>query len=87
MTLYLYNSASRVPLLTIENVISYTADELRTEDGTVCSPLAEGIEFSSLPDCSETLRANWRGEHPSNEARIEELEELFALLLYGGEDE
>ncbi len=63
MTLYLYKTGTDVPALAIENAASYTDSEVRTEDGTVYGPFAEDCELSSLPDCSETLRADWRREH------------------------
>ena len=53
----------------------------------VYSPLAADCELSSKADCSETLRADWHAAHPDDKTRIEELEELVAELLYGGEDE
>ena len=60
MDLYLYKIGSSVPVLTIENVVSYTDNEIRTADGSAYSPLAEDCELSSLPDCSEALREKWR---------------------------
>lgn len=90
MTLYLYKTGTSAPVLTIENVQSYTADSvtaLETEDGLVTyAPLAEDCELSSKADCSETLRTRWREEHPNDKTRIEELETLVAELLFGGED-
>ena len=90
MTLYLYRIGTEVPILTIENVQNYTADSVtaRNAEGNpiVYSPLAADCELSSKADCSETLRADWDA-HPDDKTRIEELEELVAELLYGGEDE
>lgn len=86
MTLYLYKEGSNTPDVTIENAASYTADMVLTVDGGIYSPLAEGWELSSLPDCSETLRADWRSGNPTAEDRIEELEALVAGVLFGGED-
>ena len=63
MNLYLYKIGTNVPALTIEDVASYTDNEVRAADGTIYSPLAEDCELSSLPDCSETLRADWRRQH------------------------
>ena len=63
MNLYLYKIGAAVPVLTIEDAVSYTDDEVRTEGGAVYGPFAEGCELSSTPDCSETLRADWRREH------------------------
>ena len=63
MDLYLYKTGTTVPVLTIENVVSYTDNRAETEDGAVYGPFAEGCELSSLEDCSETLRAKWRREH------------------------
>ena len=63
MDLYLYKIGSSVPVLTIDNVASYTDNEVRTADGAIYNPLAEDCELSSLPDCSEALRAAWRRKH------------------------
>lgn len=91
MKLYLYKIRTSVPVLTIENVQSYTADSVTAlnEDGAtvVYTPLAEDCELSSLPDCSEALRAAWREANPDDLSRIEELEALVAALLFGGEGE
>ena len=91
MTLYLYKTGTSAPVLTIENAQSYTADAvtaLNTDGMAVTyAPLAADCELSSKADCSETLRAAWRAANPDNRTRIEELEELVAELLYGGEDE
>lgn len=84
MKLYLYRIGDKTPMLEMENVASYTGDQVVAEDGTIYGPLAEGCELSSLPDCSEALRADWRREHPTAEKRLEELEELMASLLFGG---
>lgn len=84
MDLFLYDTASGQRLLLIRDVQSYTADRVVAADG-VYGPLADGVEFSSLEDCSETLRADWRTANPSPETRIEELETLVASLLFGGE--
>lgn len=84
MTLYVYKTGTDVPVLTIENAVSYTDSRAETADGGVYGPFAEDVELSSLPDCSETLRADWRGDHPSAEERMEELEALVAGLLFGG---
>lgn len=84
MNLFLYNTATGQLLLRIRDVLSYTADRVVAADG-VYSPLAEDTELSSLEDCSETLRADWRAANPSPETRIEELEALVAGLLFGGE--
>lgn len=85
MTLFLYDTATKVVLQEIEHVASYTDNRVVTEDGTVYAPLADHVELSSLPDCSETLRADWREANPSQKTRIEELEALVAELLFGGE--
>ncbi|MDE6454498.1 MAG: hypothetical protein K2L38_00990, partial [Dysosmobacter sp.] len=63
MNLYLYKTGTNTPVLTIENVASYTDNQAVTEEGAVYGPLAEGCELSGLPDCSEALRAKWRREH------------------------
>lgn len=85
MTLYVYKAGENMPVLTVEDAVSYTADSVTTADGTVYAPLAEGYELSSLSDCSETLRADWRVHNPTAETRLEELEALLAELLFGGE--
>ena len=68
MTLYLYRIGTEVPILTIENVQGYTAERVTALDeagnAVVYAPLAEDCELSSKADCSETLRAAWREEHP-----------------------
>ena len=87
MTLYLYKTGTNVPVLTIENVQSYTADAVTAADGAVYAPLAEDCELSSKADCSETLRADYREEHPDEGTRLDELEMLVAGLLFGGEGE
>lgn len=74
MNLYLYKIGTNVPVLTIEDAVSYTENEVRTEDGSVYSPLAEDCELSSKPDCSEALRADWRREHC-----LEDYPELMTL--------
>ena len=87
MTLYLYKTGTNVPVLTIEDVQSCTADAVTAADGTVYAPLAEDCELSSKADCSETLRADWREEYPDEGTRLDELEMLVAELLFGGEGE
>lgn len=91
MTLYLYRIGSAVPVLTIENVQGYTAERVTALDeagnAVVYTPLAADCELSSRPDCSEALRAAWREANPDGETRLDELEELVAALLYGGEGE
>ena len=84
MKLYLYDTRTKKVLAEIEGVESYTDSQVVTPDGTY-SPLAEHCELSATPDCTETLRADWRSAHPSAETRIEELEALMAEVLFGGE--
>ena len=90
MTLYLYRIGTEVPILTIENVQNYTADSVTAKNAEgnpiVYSPLAADCELSSKADCSETLRADYRAAHPTQETRLEELETLVAALLFGGEE-
>ena len=86
MKLYLYELSSKKVLLELEQVKSYTDCEVVTEEG-IYAPLAEDCELSSLPDCSETLRADWKQDNPSVDIRIEELEALMASLLFGGDVE
>lgn len=86
MTLYLYRVGNSFPLLDIEDVTGYTADSITTVTGETYAPLAEDCELSSVPECTETLRANWRMRYPTQEERLEGLEELMAGLLFGGEN-
>lgn len=74
MTLYLYRTGTAVPALTMEHVESYTDSRAVTEDGTVYGPFGADCELSSLPDCSETLRADWRRAHC-----LEDYPELMTL--------
>lgn len=87
MNLYLYRLGESTPLLEIKDVANYTADAVVTESGETYGPLAEDCELSSVPECTETLRADWRMRCPSQETRLEELEELVAALMFGGEGE
>ena len=87
MTLYLYRKGTQSPLLTMENVVSYTADTVTAVDGRVFGPFAGDCELSSKEDCSETLRADWREENPSETERVEALELLVAQFIFGGEAE
>lgn len=87
MTLYFYEIGTDQPVLTLENAQSYTADSVTAADGTVYGPLADGFELSGKVDCSETLRADYRTAHPTQEIRLEELEELVAALMFGGAGE
>ena len=84
MELYLYNIGSKKILSKLEGVLSYTDREIVTAD-TVYGPLADSVELSAMPDCAETLRADWRRDNPSAESRLEELESLMVALLFGGE--
>lgn len=84
MKLYLYDVNTKKVLLEIDKVLSYTGERVITAQG-VYGPLMEHCELSSLPDCSETLRADWRADYPSQETRLDELEYLMAGLLFGGE--
>lgn len=86
MDLYLYRVGTARPLMRFEKVLSFTDNRVVTEEGTY-EPLAEDCELSSLPDCSETLRADWTAAYPSQETRIEQLETLMAELLFGGDGE
>ena len=85
MVLYLYKTGKTVPVVVIEDAVAYTADQVIVGDGTIYEPLEEGYELSSLPDCSETLRADWRANNPSVQARLNDVEALLAALLFGGE--
>lgn len=90
MTLYLYKRGTSAPVLTIENVQSYTAERVTALDeagnAVVYTPLAEDCELSSKADCSEALRAAWREINPDEGTRLDELEALVAGLLYGGDE-
>lgn len=83
MELYLYDQHTKNVIGRLEGVLSYTDREVVTEEG-VCGPLAADVELSSLPDCSETLRADFRQDNPTAEERLEELELLMAGILFGG---
>ena len=87
MILYVYKIGTDTPALTVENARNYTADSILAADGAVYAPLAEGYELSGKADCSETLRADYRAAYPAQETRLEELEELVAALMFGGEGE
>ena len=87
MTLYVYKIGTNIPVLTVENAQSYTADSVTAADGAVYKPLAEDYELSGKADCSERLRADYRTAHPAQETRLEDLEELVATLMFGGESE
>ena len=84
MTLYLYKTGTSVPAMVLDNVVSYAADQVVTEEGCY-GPFADDYELSAAADCTETLRADYRRENPSAETRLEELEEILAELLFGGE--
>lgn len=84
MDLYLYKTGAAAPLLTIENVTSHTADRVVTADGAVYGPFAADCELSQTPDCAGKLRADWRAANPTQERRIEDLEDLLAEMLFGG---
>lgn len=60
MNLYIYKIGTNVPVLTIEDAVSYTDNRVETGTGAVFSPLAEDCELSATPDCTGTLRADWR---------------------------
>lgn len=83
MTLYLYKIGTTVPVLTIENVQSYTADRVTAVDnqGNVVTyaPLAEDCELSGKADCSETLRKAYRAK-PTQIDRIEAQVAYTALM-------
>ena len=65
MTLYLYKLGTSLPVLTVKNARSYTADSVTAEDGAVYKPLAEDYELSGKADCSESPRdASVTGDPP-----------------------
>ena len=86
MNLYLYRLGESTPLLEIEDVVDHTADAVVTKSGETYGPLAESYELSGKADCSQTLRADYRAVYPTQETRLEELEELVAALMFGGEE-
>lgn len=77
MTLYLYDKETKKIIITVENAVSYTGQEIVTEEG-IYGPFADYVEFSSLPDCSETLRKNPPDNRTLDEIRADKLEELSA---------
>lgn len=83
MTLYLYRIGTGIPVLTIENVQSYTAERVTALDeagnSVVYAPLAEDCELSSKADCSEALRAAWR-KSPTQLDRIEAQTTYTAMM-------
>ena len=87
MRLYLYDIQTKQPVLTIDMVQSYTAEQVITEDGAVLSPLAECCELSAKADCSEMLRADWREKNPNVREWMNEVDAALAQLLFGGEAE
>ena len=84
MKLYLYNKENKKIISSIDGVVSYTGTQVNTENGKVYGPLAKWVELSSKEDCSECLRSAWAAGHPSQEERMEQLEELMAELIFGG---
>ena len=87
MNLYLYKIGETAPVLEMEEVVSYTADQVITAGGAVYGPFSEDCELSETADCAGKLRADWKSEHPTAETRLEELESLMADMLFGGEAE
>lgn len=88
MTLYVYKIGTNIPVLTVENAQSYTADSVTAADGAIYRPLADDCELSGKADCSEdSAGPNYRAAHPTQETRLDELEELVASLMFGGEGE
>ena len=59
----------------------------KRKDGLWEARYIKGYELSGKADCSETLRADYRAAYPAQETRLEELEELVAALMFGGEGE
>ena len=84
MTLYLYKLGTATPILTMKNVVSYTAEQVLTENGCMYGPFAEDCELSSTPDCSEMLRKAWREANPNMESRTAALESAVLALMMGG---
>lgn len=71
MELYLYKKQEKTVITRIQKVLSYTDNEVVTENG-VYSPLAEDVELSATADCSGTLRADWRNsQEPTQLDRVE----------------
>ena len=44
MTLYVYKIGTNIPVLTVENAQSYTADSVTAADGAIYRPLADDCE-------------------------------------------
>lgn len=86
MRLFLYQVENKKNQIVLENVVSYTNNQVVLASGIVYEPLAVGWELSEQEDCSETLRADWQNANPSPETRLEELESLMADLLFGGDE-
>ena len=87
--MYLYRLGETTPLLEIKDVaelhgrrrdVTRIRRDLRAAGGGLRVVLRAGT-------ATETLRADYRAAHPTQETRLEELEELVAALLFGGEGE
>lgn len=85
MELYLYDKNTRAVISRIDGVLSYTGGMVVTESG-IYTPLADNVELSASPECTEALRAEWSRNHPTEEARLADLEALMAEVLFGGGD-
>ncbi len=82
MDLYLYKIGKAKPVMTIEDVTWYTDSEARTKEGTIYGPFAPDVELSRLPDCSETLRSDWRrANSPADYPELMTLEERQTIKL------
>lgn len=60
MTLYLYDTESGNRLQAVE-AVAYDQDSFTTPEGSRIF-MGDDVEFSSLPDCSEPLRADCKAE-------------------------
>ena len=83
MELYLYKVGTVTPAMKIENAAHYTDARVVTEDGAVYEPLTEGYELSSLPDCSETLRADWRRNNPTGQDQLRADVDYLLMMTEG----
>ena len=86
MTHYIYRKSDHALVDTVEAVAAIGSDYLTLETGeTIC--LSSQFEVSQTPDLSQALLAQAAAETPCIQQRINDLEELFMTLLYGGANE
>ena len=80
MNAYLYHTGTGDTVLTLKNVTAWDDSHAYTGDGGVYGPFAEGLELTLDPTAQETRLADWRRDHPSDTARLNDLEALTAFL-------